>query len=99
MGEQNNTAPETYRVSHGKQSRKFLRKLRNKTVEQRINEAINRLAASRGNPTSIQSKHLKADLHCSYRIWVGKDWRIIYDIVGDELEILKIGHRSDVYQD
>ncbi len=98
MGEQDKTAPEPYRISHSKQSLRFLKKLRDKAVKRRINEAIDGLAASRSNPTSIQSKHLKADLHCSYRIWAG-DWRIIYDIEGDELGILKIGHRSDVYED
>ncbi|MFQ5778994.1 MAG: type II toxin-antitoxin system RelE/ParE family toxin [Terriglobia bacterium] len=87
---------EKYEVSFSNQARRFLKRLRDTVVRRRIKKAIDSLAESKSQPTSLRAKHLEAELHCLYRIWVG-DWRVIYELEGDRLGIVRIGHRSEVY--
>jgi len=42
-------------------------------------------------------KPLHGDKKGCYRLRIG-DYRIIYEISGDEIWILKIGHRKDIYR-
>ena len=65
-----------------------------KTMRNRIKTAIeSRLTTS---PESY-GKPLKYTLNSLWSLRVG-DYRVIYRINGDEVVILKIGHRRDVYR-
>lgn len=50
--------------------------------------------------TEHPEAHAKPLAHTTHRLWsfrVG-DWRVIFALRDDELWILKIGHRSEVYR-
>lgn len=65
-----------------------------KTMRERIKTAIEfRLTTS---PESY-GKPLKYTLHSLWSLRLG-DYRVIYRIDDDEVVILKIGHRRDVYR-
>ena len=65
-----------------------------KTMRHRIQTAIaTRLAT---HPEDY-GKPLKHTLHSLWSLRVG-DYRVIYRITGDDVTILKIGHRRDVYK-
>ncbi len=65
-----------------------------KTMRIRIKTAIEKRLATR--PES-HGKPLKHTLHSLWSLRVG-DYRVISRIDGDEVAILKIGHRRDVYR-
>ncbi len=65
-----------------------------KTMRNRVKTAIeSRLATS---PESY-GKPLRHTLHSLWSLRVG-DYRVIYRIDGEDVIILKIGHRRDVYR-
>lgn len=65
-----------------------------KTMKRRVRTAIgNRLVSE---PESY-GKPLRHSLQSLWSLRVG-DYRVIYRIQGDEVVILKIGHRRDVYK-
>jgi len=62
-------------------------------VRKRLGKALERYAE---DPLK-HAKKLVDPLLGSYRFRVG-DYRVVFDIVDDELVILRIGHRSDIYR-
>lgn len=65
-----------------------------KTMRVRLRTAIEARLATR--PESY-GKPLRHSLHSLWSLRVG-DYRVIYRINRDEVDILKIGHRRDVYK-
>jgi mRNA interferase RelE/StbE len=63
-------------------------------VRERVERALDQLAS---NPGAVrgQIKRLKGDP--ALRLRVG-DWRIIFDLRSDDILILAIAHRRDVYR-
>ena len=84
-----------YRIVFAKRADKVLRKMPRSTAN-RIRKKLDRIAiaphAKHNNVTKLQDRP-------GYRLRVG-DWRVIYEIRGDELVILvlKIGPRGGVYR-
>ena len=64
------------------------------TVRQRIETALDQFAV---DPLALQSqiKRLKGDM--AMRLRVG-DWRIIFDLTHDEIVVLAVAHRREVYR-
>ncbi len=63
------------------------------TVRQRVRRAIEQRLTS--NP-ALYGKPLRTSLHGYRRLRVG-DWRVVYRIETDEVRILALRHRSDIY--
>ena len=84
-----------WRIEFSQDARKFLHKLRDERLKQRIGIAIDRLAIQPSPPTC---KAL-AGMDSTYRIRVS-DYRIIYKIQDQRLVVLviQIGHRREVYR-
>lgn len=84
----------SYKIQWKNSAKKELKKL-DKQIILRILQAIEKLAT---NPYSSGSKKLMGS-ESIYRIRVG-DYRIIYNIQSSVLtiEIIKIGHRREVYR-
>lgn len=80
-----------YRVTLRKHCVKFLERLSEPYYSQ-IKDAIYALAE---NPKPAGYKKLTG--RDGYRIRVGR-YRIIYEILGDTVDILDIGHRKDIYR-
>ena len=84
-----------YRILFTKSADKVLRKLP-RDIAQRIRERLDHIAvdpyARHPNVTKLQNRP-------GYRLRVG-DWRVIYEIEGEELIILvlRIGSRGEVYR-
>jgi len=62
-------------------------------VKDRIGETLLRYAE---DPFSYTVK-LKDPRLGTYRLRIG-DYRVIFDIEGDEIVILRVGHRRDIYR-
>jgi len=62
-------------------------------LRDRITRALRRLAA---NPLQ-KTKKLSDPRIGTYRLRVG-DWRVIFDLDGDLVVVLRIGHRRDIYR-
>ena len=84
---------ESYRIEWKRSATKELKKIPPKMVE-RILRTVEQLAR---NPYPHQVRKLIGSEH-TYRVREG-DYRIIYDVLTDRLtiEIVKVGHRKDVY--
>ena len=85
----------SYRLEWRRSARKDLRRIAPIDVA-RIITAVEALATRPFPPGCVK---LSGSEH-SYRIRVGA-YRILYDVLGDRLiiEVIKIGHRKDVYRD
>jgi len=64
-----------------------------RTTKERIGRALRRLETE---PRS-KSRQLTQSTLGTYRYRVG-DFRVIFDIEGDEVVILRVGHRSVIYR-
>ena len=62
-------------------------------TKRRIGQALQRLEQDPGR----KSKRLTQPALGTYRFRVG-DYRVIYDIVGSDLVILRVGHCSSIYR-
>ena len=71
-----------------KDARKFIRRLPQKH-QQRIVTAI--FALPKGDVAPLEGEK------SAYRLRVG-DWRVVYQVIGDEIIIRKVGNRGDVYK-
>jgi mRNA interferase RelE/StbE len=82
-------------VEFSQDARKFLHKLRDERLKERIGLAVDGLA---GNPRPPTCKAL-AGMENTYRIRVS-DHRVIYKIQDQRLLVLviQIGHRREVYR-
>ena len=64
-----------------------------KNVKQRIGKALERYVKE---PLKYASKLTDPALG-TYRFRIG-DYRVIFDIEGEEIVVLRIGHRKDIYR-
>jgi len=62
-------------------------------VKERIGDA---LARYREDPLSYAGRMVDPSLG-SYRFRVG-DYRVIFDLEGDEVVVLRVGHRREIYR-
>ena len=85
----------SYRLEWRRSTRKDLRRIAPADVA-RIIRAVEALA---NDPFPSGSVKLSGSER-SYRIRVG-DYRVLYEVQGDHLviEVIKVGHRRDVYRD
>ncbi|HRQ88281.1 MAG TPA: type II toxin-antitoxin system RelE/ParE family toxin [Bacteroidia bacterium] len=85
---------DSYRIEWRKSTRKDLRRIAPQEV-QRIVSAVEGLVA---DPFPSGCAKLSGSER-AYRIRVG-DYRVIYEVIDDVLiiEIIKVGHRRDVYK-
>lgn len=66
-----------------------------KQVRKRIIDKLN-FYVSRSNP--LESAEKLSDIQFGdWKFRIG-DYRVIFDVASDKIEILKIGHRKDVYK-
>ena len=66
-----------------------------RTMKARVAEIYERLQKW---PEVSGAKPLRHDLKHLFRIRTG-DWRIIFSVEDEEIRIVDIGHRNDVYKD
>ena len=59
------------------------------------NRILKKVGELTESPYSKDIKRLKGTN--SYRLRVG-DYRVIFEIVGDAIQILKVGHRKNIYE-
>jgi len=86
---------DSYRIEWRSSTRKDFRKIAPQIVS-RIVRAVTALAS---NPRPDGCKKLSGS-ECAYRIRIG-DYRVIYEVYDDVLivEVVRIGHRKDIYRD
>lgn len=82
------------RVSWGASARRDLQAVP-LSIRHRLHDIVDRLARW---PAVSGAKPLRHELSGHYRIRTG-DWRILFRVSGEELMILRIGHRKDVYEE
>lgn len=82
----------SYRLVYTQRASKDIQKLEPK-VKSRIGKALLRFEF---DPLCFAKKLTNASLG-TYRFRVG-DYRIIFDLEGDEIVVLRVGHRSDIYK-
>lgn len=66
-----------------------------RTIQLRFAEIVERLQRW---PAVSGAKPLRRDLRGRFRIRTG-DYRIVFGLAGDTVEIVRIDHRKDVYED
>jgi len=49
-------------------------------------------------PNVSGAKPLRGDLAGHYRLRVG-DWRIVFRVEGDDVIVVRVAHRKDIYED
>lgn len=76
-----------------KQASRFLRRLKDRALYERLAVAIESLRKNPFPPGHVKLKNT----HDAFRIRVG-DWRILYEVQADQLIIHNIGHRKNIYQ-
>jgi mRNA interferase RelE/StbE len=84
----------SYRIEWKQSARKELRKV----VKAAIPKILEAAAALAENPHPTGSKKLRGSEY-TYRIRVG-DYRVVYSVYSKVLviEIVKVGHRKDIYR-
>ena len=83
----------TYKLVYTQRAAKDISKLQ-RNVKERIKRTLENYAE---NPLFYARKMADPTLG-TYRFRVG-NYRVIFDIEGDELIILRAGHRSEIYRD
>ena len=81
-----------YHLVYTQRSVKDIRKL-TPDIRRRIGKALKRFE---GDPLKFAEKLSDSRLG-HYRFRVG-DYRVIFDIEGDDIVVLRIGHRRDIYR-
>lgn len=81
-----------YRLVYTERAIKDIRKLSG-DVKRRLGKT---LARYEENPLKYAEKLVDVKLG-QYRFRIG-DYRVIFDIEGDEIVILRLGHRGDIYR-
>ena len=81
-----------YKVLITEKAQKDLKNIDNET-KKRIIEKLKYLS---NDPVAFSRKLINSEIG-EYRFKVG-DYRIIFDIDGENIVILKIGHRKDIYE-
>ena len=95
MTQTSSTGKSKYTIQIDKDAEKVLRR-QGRTTKERLVKAILVLA---DDPHPANSRKLEG-YHDLYRLRVG-DWRIIYQVINDQLLILvlEVGSRGEVYRD
>lgn len=81
-----------YKVLITEKAQKDLKNIDNE-IKKRIIEKLKYLS---NDPVSFSRKLINSEIG-EYRFRVG-DYRIIFDIDGENIVVLKIGHRKDIYE-
>ncbi len=81
-----------YKIVFTKRALRDLKKL-DSNIKKRIGEKLQQYAAAPFN-YARKLKHLELG---SYKFRIG-DYRIIFDIDGDKIVILRLGHRNEIYK-
>ena len=82
----------SYRLVYTRRAIKDIQKLEPK-VKSRIGKALLRFELDpMGHSKALTSASLG-----SYRFRVG-DYRVIFDLEGDEIVVLRVGHRKEIYR-
>jgi len=81
-----------YRLVYTHRASRDIRRLE-ENVKQRIGKALKEY---REEPLKYASKLTDPALG-TYRFRIG-DYRVIFDIEGEELVVLRVGHRRDIYR-
>ena len=82
----------TYNLVYTRRAEKDIRAL-DPAMKRQIGKAILKLQS---NPTE-QSEKLTDPRIGTYRFRTG-DYRVIFDLVGNDLVILRVGHRKEIYR-
>jgi mRNA interferase RelE/StbE len=82
----------TYRLVYTQRAIKDIQKLEH-LVKSRIGKALLRFEA---DPLS-HAKGLTNAEFGTYRFRIG-DYRVVFDLEGDEIVVLRVGHRRDIYK-
>ena len=82
-----------FEIVFSERAAKEFKKL-DKQVRERILSKMKKYAA---DENLSEAKKLTNSALGSWRYRVG-DWRIIFDLKGKELQVLKVGNRSEVYE-
>jgi mRNA interferase RelE/StbE len=81
-----------YRFEFTPQAFADLRKLA-KPIQKKVIEKLEYFVES-GNPLSFASHLINTDIG-TYRFRIG-DWRVIFDVEGETIIILTLGHRKEI---
>jgi mRNA interferase RelE/StbE len=81
-----------YGLTYTRRAIKDIRKLEPK-VKERIGKTLLRYA---GDPLKHAEKLIESRLG-EYRFRIG-DYRVIFDLEGEEIVVLRAGHRKDIYR-
>lgn len=82
----------TYKLVYTKRAVKDIRRLA-PSIKQRLKVSLEKY---RDDPLAFAQKLTNSDLG-TYRFRVG-NYRVIFDLEGDDLIILRVGHRRDIYR-
>jgi mRNA interferase RelE/StbE len=82
----------TYRLVYTRRAVRDISKLE-RSVKERIKKSLEKYAEE---PFSYARKMADPTLG-TYRFRIG-EYRVVFDIEGDELVILRLGHRSEIYR-
>ena len=81
-----------YRLVYTQRAIKDIQRL-SPDIEKRIGKTLNRYKQAPLN----HAEKLKDPRLGSYRFRIG-DYRVIFDLEGPEIVVLRVGHRSDIYR-
>jgi mRNA interferase RelE/StbE len=84
--------PTDYKIVFTRRAAKDISKLDPETKE-KIGDALRRYCK---DPLNYARKMIDPSLG-SYRFRIG-DYRVIFDIEGDEIVVLRVGHRREIYR-
>ncbi len=82
----------TYRLVYTRRSEKDIKKL-DPSVQKQIGKALQKLQA---NPAEYLEK-LSDPRIGTYRFRIG-DYRVIFDIEDEDIVVLRVGHRREIYR-
>ena len=82
----------TYRLIYTRRAVRDIERLDPKT-EDRIGRTLLRYEK---DPMRHAEKLIQSDLG-SYRFRIG-DYRVVFDLEGEEIVVLRVGHRKDIYK-
>ncbi|HDM76723.1 MAG TPA: type II toxin-antitoxin system RelE/ParE family toxin [Deltaproteobacteria bacterium] len=67
------------------------------SLEDNVKKLIGKALARYSQDPFRHAQKLTDDRLGSYRFRIG-DYRVIFDIEGDEIVVLRVGHRKDIYK-
>jgi mRNA interferase RelE/StbE len=82
----------TYRLLYTRRATKDIQKL-DPPVKKRVGQTLQRYARA---PLEHAEKLTNPELG-SYRFRIG-DYRVIFDLQGEKIVVLRVGHRRDIYK-